>query len=112
MGESTKPPLKVRFDRRVHLEFHGTTITSDAGLLACRELDDALGLTEQPPVCKRAGVVATFNTSWCPCSGSRCTAVWPATRTPTMLSGWPRTPPCGSSLDGEAPRDKQQAPIP
>ena len=43
MGESTKPPLKVRFDRRVHLEFHGTTITSDAGLLACRELDDALG---------------------------------------------------------------------
>ena len=46
MGESTKPPLKVRFDRRVHLEFHGSTITSDAGLLDCRELDDVLGLTE------------------------------------------------------------------
>ena len=42
MGESTKPPLKVRFDRRVHLEVRGATITSDAGLLACRELDDAL----------------------------------------------------------------------
>ena len=51
MGESTKPPLKVRFDRRVHLEFHGTTITSDAGLLACRELDDALGLTETATAC-------------------------------------------------------------
>lgn len=46
MGESTKPPLKVRFDRRVRLEFRGATITSDAGLLAARELDEALELTE------------------------------------------------------------------
>ena len=51
MGESTNPRSKLRFDRRIRLEFHGATITSDAGLLACRELDDALGLTKTASEC-------------------------------------------------------------
>jgi len=45
MGESKKDALRVKFDKKLKLEFHGVKVTSDAGLLAFRELDEALGLT-------------------------------------------------------------------
>ena len=45
-GEARELPLRPTFDRRIKLEFHGARITSDGGLLAYRELDDVLGLTE------------------------------------------------------------------
>jgi hypothetical protein len=44
-GEAKERPLRPSFDRRIKLEFHGARITTDCGLLAYRELDDALGLT-------------------------------------------------------------------
>jgi hypothetical protein len=45
MGDCPTEPLRPQFNRRLRLEFHGATLTSDAGLPAYRELDDALDLT-------------------------------------------------------------------
>jgi hypothetical protein len=45
MGDATSGPVRLSFNPQLRVEFHGATVTSDAGLLLPRELDEHLGLS-------------------------------------------------------------------
>ena len=44
MDEARKDVLRVDFNRSIEFEFHGSTISSNGGLWAYRELDEAFAL--------------------------------------------------------------------
>jgi hypothetical protein len=77
-GEANTTALRLDFNRRLMLQFRGSTITSDAGLPAYRELDDTLRLTDTLADARtgkngrhRLGVFCV----------KRCSSGWPGTKT-------------------------------
>src|SRR2546427_11736044 len=45
MGDATSGPVRLSFNPQLRVEFRGVRVTSDAGLLLPRELDERLGLS-------------------------------------------------------------------
>src|SRR3954465_15772922 len=106
MGEADRSALWLGFDRRLMLQFRGSTITSDAGLLAYRELDDALHLTDTGAnrlVDARTGKNGRHRLAGL--LRNRCSGGWPATRmnrkaAPTMaMCG--RPPRCKEKMEDQ-----------
>ena len=63
-GEMDRSALRLVFDRHLLLQFRGSVIISDAGLLAYRELEDTLCLTDAA-----ANMLADARTKQPACAG-------------------------------------------
>jgi len=46
VGETQKQPFELSFNSRLRIDFQGSRVTSDGGLLLVRELDERLGFGE------------------------------------------------------------------
>jgi hypothetical protein len=80
-GEAESGGLRLDFERRLTLQFRGSVVTSDAGLLAYRELDHALGLTALAGnMLADARSGKNGRHALVGLQGSRCSAVLRATR--------------------------------
>ena len=46
MGEKQSPPFQLSFNASLRIDFQGSRVTSDGGLILVRELDEHLGFGE------------------------------------------------------------------
>jgi hypothetical protein len=47
MGEAQNQPFQLSFNPALRVEFQGSRVTSDGGLILVREMDERLGFTDQ-----------------------------------------------------------------
>ena len=88
VGDSQNQPFQLSFNRLLRVDFQGSRVTSDGGLLLVRELDERLHLTGliQNLMDSRTGAIRSF--PWRMCSDSLPTAGWLGMKTLTMPHGW------------------------
>jgi hypothetical protein len=46
MGETTNQPFRLSFSAALKVEFRGSRVTSDGGLILVRKLDEGLGFSD------------------------------------------------------------------
>jgi hypothetical protein len=84
VGETQDRPFQLSFDSLLKVDFQGSRVTSDGGLVLVRELDERLGLSEllerHLSDYRRARI---SNCRWPTCCGNRSTAAWPGMRMST-----------------------------
>ena len=81
MGEAQNRPFQLSFNSSLKVDFQGSRVTSDGGLVLVRELDERLGFGEliARHLADPRGKIANY--LWPTCCGSRYTAGWRATKT-------------------------------
>ena len=82
MGEKQNRPFQLSFNGLLKIDFQGSRITSDGGLILVRELDERLGLSEliEEHLTDRSRD-RTHGCRWPTCFGSPSTAGWLDTKT-------------------------------
>ena len=92
MGEKQNQPFQLSFNASLRIDFQGSRVTSDGGLILVRELDERLGfgeLIEEHLADSRRGKNTQFLLPTC--CANQCTVGWRVTKTSTMPRGSPRT---------------------
>jgi hypothetical protein len=81
MGEKQNRPFQLSFNASLKIDFQGSRVTSDGGLILVRELDERLGFSELAEQHLTDPRGENTSCRWLTCCGSRCTAAWPDTKT-------------------------------
>ena len=97
MGEKQNQPFQLSFNGSLKVDFQGSRVTSDAGLILVRELDERLGLGDliTQLLTDSRQRKRTRNCLWPICSASQFTATWLVTKTSTTPRGSPKIRPSG-----------------
>jgi hypothetical protein len=89
VGEKQNQPFQISFDASLKVDFQGSRVTSDGGLILVRELDERLGISE---LIGQHLIDPRGKNTQLPLAdllGSRCTAAWLDTKTSTTPRGFP-----------------------
>ena len=83
MGEKQNRSFQFCFNGFLKVDFQGSRVTSDGGLILVRELDEHLGMNQliEQHLTDSRRAETTRSSPWRICCANPCTAGWLVTRT-------------------------------